>query len=109
MSEFDITERQDQLEEELVESEKKAEQFYNRVLADLSSSLKTETGRNVIWWVLSLCRVYADEFSESEKQMYTALGARSIGIQIIEMLNHVDPAAYAELQLQKIKEGNKDA
>lgn len=102
---MDISKRQDEIESEMEAQAVKEEQRYVRTLADISSVMKTTQGRNVIWWVLSLCRIYADEFTESEKQMYFSAGQKSIGIQILEMLNHSNPAAYAELQLQKIKEG----
>ena len=72
-------------------------------LNDLKGVLKTSSGKNVIWNILSVCGIYENTFT-GNSQSYYLDGRRSIGLEILRMTEDVDPTAYPRLLLTKQKE-----
>ena len=56
-----------------------------------------------LWWMISLCGIYRQD-SSANSSMYIQAGMRAIGLQILDHLIAVDPAAYPEMMLAKAKE-----
>lgn len=79
---------------------------YDTLVANTRELLKTRAGRDFIWHTLSLTNLYGDIFTGNSTTFYNE-GKRSIGIQILELLEDVSKTAYAELLLlkQKAEEG----
>ena len=70
--------------------------------------LKTSDGRAFIWYVLSLCELYSSTFTGNSTTFYRE-GKRDIGLEILRLLEEVDPTAYPRLILLMQKEEMTDA
>jgi len=81
---------------------------YDTLVSNTRELLKTRAGRDFIWHALSITDLYGDIFTGNSTTFYNE-GKRSIGLQILELLEDVSSTAYAELLLlkQKQREGNE--
>lgn len=70
---------------------------------DIRELAKTNAGRSVLRWILGLCQIYSDNFTGDNSGFYYQ-GQRSIGLQILEKLNDVDPRIYIKLITEVIEE-----
>jgi hypothetical protein len=61
------------------------------------------SGEHVIWEILSMCGLYTTTFTGNSQGAFLE-GKRSIGIEILEMLNETDSKFYPNLLLKKSKE-----
>lgn len=77
---------------------------YNKLLSDLATVLDNESGRQVLWYILSQCGVY-DGTCTGDNHTFFLQGRRDIGLMIIGLLSDVDPTAYPKLQLRMAKDG----
>lgn len=84
--------------------DKQEQKEYERLLDDLKEVLKTNQGKNVMWWVLSQCGIYDTNFSDEDRKTNFLLGKRDIGLGIIGLMHDADPTMYAKLQLEKADE-----
>lgn len=68
--------------------------------------LKTRAGQDFIWHALSICNIYGDIFTGNSQTFYYE-GKRSVGLEILQLLEDCSKTAYAELLLlkQKAEEG----
>lgn len=75
---------------------------------DISSTMGTDQGKDTIWEILSLCGIYDNQFTGNSGTFFNE-GRRSIGIDIIQMLNDVDPTLYPRLLLEhaQLKDNNE--
>jgi hypothetical protein len=65
---------------------------------------KLRAGRDFIWHVLSLCDIYAVDYTQKN---HLLSGRRSVGIEVLQLLTEVDPTFYPRLILEKQdSEGN---
>jgi len=71
---------------------------YNQLLSDIKEVLRTPGGRNVIWEILSICSLYSVGGGEILE------GKRSVGVEILQIMEDADPTGYARLLLTKQKE-----
>ena len=85
----------------------KESQEYDVLCANVRQLLKTRQGKDVIWHILSLCNIYSDTFTGNSQTFYLE-GRRSVGLQVLQLLEDADPLAYAELLLEKNKEQMND-
>ena len=85
----------------------KEAQEYDVLCANVRQLLKTRHGKDVIWHILSLCNIYSDTFTGNSQTFYLE-GRRSVGLQVLQLLEDADPLAYAELLLEKNKEQMND-
>ena len=53
-----------------------------------------------MWYILGLCDLYTDGFSGDSRETYIS-GKKSVGYGILQLLEDVDPANYAKLQLSQ--------
>ena len=75
---------------------------YNALVGNFKSMLARADGREVIWYVLSLTDMYS---IRQEGDAYNE-GRRSIGVDILQMLEEVDPTLYPQLLLTKHEDTN---
>jgi hypothetical protein len=76
------------------------------LLNNIEEALKPGPAREVIWHILGLCGIYRDCFTGNAQTNHLE-GKRSIGIDILQLIDEADPTAYAELLLEKSKLGKK--
>jgi len=79
---------------------------YDTLVANTRELLKTKAGKDFIWYILSIANLYGDNFTGNSQTFYLE-GKRSIGLEVLQLLEDVDKTAYARLLLdkQKIEEG----
>ena len=79
-----------------------------RTKMDLFKVLNTAEGRRVFWSLLGMCRMFHglsyDPIAANREE-----GGRNIGLQLINLMNTVDPRLYPQMQLEAIQEAEKDA
>ena len=68
--------------------------------ANIREVMKLRAGREFIWAILAECGIYNDCFTGNSHGMYLE-GRRSIGLNILEMLEQADPTIYPRLLLEK--------
>jgi hypothetical protein len=70
---------------------------------DLRKVLATESGRRVLWRLLSKCGLYTLSFAAGQSDV-TAFreGRREVGNEILIMLAEADPEAYIRLQKENM-------
>ena len=78
---------------------------YITLCGNIKELLKTRQGKDFIWYILSISNLYGDNFTGNSHTFYLE-GKRSVGLEILQLLEDVDPTAYATLLLdhQKTKE-----
>ena len=79
---------------------------YDTLVANTRELLKTKAGKDFIWYILSIANLYGDNFTGNSQTFYLE-GKRSVGLEVLQLLEDVDKTAYARLLLdkQKIEEG----
>ena len=92
-------------DDELRGEERREQQEYEALLNDLKDVIKTNAGKNVLWWVLSQCGIYDTNFSDEDRKTNFLLGRRDIGLGIIGLMQDADPLMYANLQIRMAKDG----
>lgn len=75
---------------------------------DLSAVLKTRQGQRVLWHILGLCGVYNNNFSPERSTLEYLEGRRSIGIELLQAIEAVDPLAYANMIIKNEREKTND-
>ena len=58
-----------------------------------------ESGKLVLWHILSLCGVYDGGFSDGNLA-YFSQGQRDIGLQILGLMGDVDPEIYPNMVIE---------
>ena len=87
-------------------SKKKSQDEVERDLlqSNVRELLKTKYGQAFIWEVLSICDLYGHHFTGNSTTFFNE-GKRAVGLAILELLEDVDPEAYARMLLNHIKRG----
>ena len=82
---------------------------YDTLRHNTRELLKTRAGQDFIWHVLSICDIYGHHFTGNSTTFFNE-GKRYVGLEVLALLEDVDPAAYAQLLLnhQETKELNHD-
>ena len=78
---------------------------FEKVVEDLRLIMTTRQGQDFVWYILSQCGIYSDNFTGDRQKTDYLLGQRSIGLMVLGLMQDADPAMYAELQLRKAKDG----
>ena len=81
------------------------EKAYRAMLLDIKEICKLKHGRRFINTLLALTEIYSDSFT-GNSQTYFNEGKRSIGLQIIELLNEADPQIYLTLLKENLEQLN---
>lgn len=71
----------------------------DKVDGAIIDTLRSESGKRVIMWVLEAAGIYADPFAGDGSSEATAyiIGRQSIGRRVISRLNSIDPVLYPQL------------
>ena len=74
--------------------------------SNMREVLKTSAGKEILWYVLGLCTIYG-YIAPGDDHM---LGRRSIGLDILQLIEDTDLTAYPKLLLyfQRIAGGKTD-
>jgi len=84
------------------QEEKKLEKQYKKeralLLANVREVAKTEQGKALIWEVLSMCGLYTQTFTGNSQGAFLE-GRRSVGIEILQLLEDMDKTFYPNLLL----------
>jgi len=78
---------------------------YDLLKENLREVLKAKAGKEVLWYILSLCGMYT---YIPEKISGVPLGRREVGLDILQLLSDVNPKLYPELLLLKSREEEID-
>jgi len=73
------------------------EEEYKILISNVKTVLDTMAGKAVIWEILGMCGLYTD-FSDSDSK---SIGRRSIGLDILQLLESADSRIYPKLLLDK--------
>lgn len=79
------------------------EKDYKVFLENVANLANTPQGRAFIWHLLSVCNLY-DDCNSGDTNTYYMLGRRSIGLEILDILNDADPTAYPNMLLNAAKQ-----
>ena len=77
------------------------------MLADLRDLYKDRRFRKILWHILSMTGIYTVNYS-NEQAAYMD-GRKSIGLEILDMMNDADPTMYPRMLLAKAKEAQSRA
>lgn len=70
---------------------------YKELLGDVRSVMEQKAGKNLIWDILSKCGIY----TYTQDGIRFLEGRRSVGIDILALLEDADPTIYGRLILEK--------
>ena len=74
---------------------------------NIRDSIKTTAGKAVILELLDMAGIYDTTFTGNSKT-YFLEGRRSMGLDLISLLDEADPTAYPTLLLNNIKEESNE-
>jgi hypothetical protein len=78
------------------------EKEHHALVANTRELLKGRAGQDLVWFVLDICNLHVGSFTGNSTTFYNE-GRRSVGLDILELLQDVGPTAYAQLLLEKTK------
>jgi len=70
------------------------------LLAKAKEVTKSAAGKDLIWEVLAMCGLYESTFTGNSAGAYKE-GRRSIGLELLDLLNEMDSSFYPNLLLKK--------
>ncbi len=81
------------------------EQDRKTLEANIRELIKTKSGKDFIWEVISMCGIYSSTFTGNSQGAYLE-GKRAVGLEVLQLLEDVDPALYPNLILEKQEKKN---
>lgn len=69
----------------------------------LKQVLHTDSGKTVIWKILSDCRLFQTNFTGSSETFFLE-GKRAVGLNLLADIMRIDPESFIKMQIQKNKE-----
>lgn len=66
--------------------------------ASFNAMLESEQGLNVLWWMVSNCKIFATGVDEAR---------RAVGLELLEQIMLANPNAWIKLQQDNIKDMTK--
>ena len=79
------------------------EKQHDYLLGCMREVLKSRQGQKVIWHILGMCQLYSESFTGNSTTFYNE-GKRSVGLELLQMLEDTDKTAYPKLLLEQTKE-----
>ncbi len=89
-------------EKQQKKDERDAEKERKLLLARVRDVAQTPAGKDFIWELLSMAGIYATTFTGNSQGAYNE-GRRSVGLDIMQLLEEMDPTFYPTLLLQQRK------
>lgn len=81
-------------------------EIQNKLDTDVSTVMSSNQGKDFVWELLSLCGIYDNQFTGNSGTFFNE-GRRSVGLDIVQMLNDADPTIYPRILLERAKLENK--
>lgn len=78
---------------ELEEADK---QDTKQLYSDIKQVFGTKQGRRILYWILSICEIYSDNFI-GDSSTYYFQGKRAVGLELLELILIVDKEIYIQL------------
>lgn len=78
-----------------------AEAAINELRNHFTNVLQSDSGRAVLWWLLSQCKVFSGTMTGNAWSNYNE-GQRSIGLMLINEVVAADPKQWIELQRENM-------
>ena len=75
---------------------------YDKVIRATRKVLELDEGRDFIWEILGLTGLYTPSFTGNSTTFFNE-GKRSIGLDLLALMNDADPQAYAKMQIEQSK------
>jgi len=75
---------------------------YHALIENVRELMKLRQGKEVIWYILSLCNLYGDIFTGNSRTFYEE-GKRAVGLEILGLLEEADKTIYPRLLLERTK------
>lgn len=73
---------------------------YRAFVADMRELFKEPAARDLLWFVLGVCNVWGGIFT-GNSQTFFLEGKRQVGIEILQLMEEVDPTLFPRLMLEK--------
>jgi hypothetical protein len=83
---------------EITEEEREHKAF----LAAMRDEFKRPGMRDLLWHVLSMCNVWGGTFTGNSQTFYLE-GKRQVGIELLQLIEEVDPTLFPRMMLEKQK------
>lgn len=80
---------------------------YKAFVADMRELFKQPAARDLLWHVLSSCNVWGGIFT-GNSQTYFLEGKRQVGIELLQLMEEVDPTLFPRLLLEKQNQSLED-
>ena len=71
--------------------------------ANVSQVMALRAGQDVMWEILGMCGLYTDNSISADQGIE---GKRAVGLQILQLLEDVDPKIYPNLLITKQEQEN---
>lgn len=65
--------------------------------------LKTGAGKELIWYMLEICDIYNDYNIADTNRVNYMLGRRSIGLELLQLIEDANPGSYSKLLNERMK------
>jgi len=88
----------------MIEDNEMEGEAINPAIEALRTVGATPAGRVVLWEILSMCGIYSTGYPADLIQHQD--GRRSVGVELLDMLNEADKRLYITLQLEHLDEAN---
>ncbi len=87
------------LELEQQKADRSAQKEQDILLARVRDVAKTDAGKAFIWEILTMCGIYTTTFTGNSQGAYLE-GRRSVGLEILQILEGADSSFYPNLLLR---------
>lgn len=77
---------------------------YDKIVEAVAKALQNESCRTVLWEVLGMTGLYTVNYDPNLRGHYE--GRRSVGLEILQLLERADKKAYINLQLEHLGEND---
>ena len=93
------------LEDDSTDSESEVERRQRQLRRSYQEVLDTESGRRVLWHILSMTGLYRPSFNIDTCVMSFNEGSRNIGLKLLDSITGVDPNAFIKM-MDEARNGN---
>jgi len=80
---------------------------YDVLVSNTRELMKTSYGKEFVWYILGLCGLYSETFTGNSQTFYNE-GKRSIGLDLLSLLDDADPTIYPRLVIENIDNNKGD-
>lgn len=90
--------------------EEKAKRIDNRRLNDFRVILNMPEGRRIIWWILTVCKVFVDGYVAGDNGYATTrnTGIKWVGHWLLNWVLRAKPSAFTQMQRENASEVKRE-